>query len=136
MFSDIQMFLGTFTPSLATTGQMALPTKLRSALGSDRAVITTGFDKCVFGFSLVEWQKLGEMELVKPLSTSEGREVRRRMYAEAVEVDLDDQGRFVIPEVLRRYAGIKERIAVIGAGDHFEIWDKDEWTNLSHSGAS
>lgn len=134
--SDKQMFLGTFSPSLASTGQVALPVKLRSALGSDRAVITTGFDKCIFGFSLTEWQKLGEMELVKPLSTLEGRNVRRRMYAEAVEVDLDDQGRFVIPEILRKYAGIKEKIAVIGAGDHFEIWDKDEWTNLSHSGTS
>ena len=49
------MFLGTFTPSLATTGQVALPAKLRSALGGDRAIITTGFDKCVFGFSLEDW---------------------------------------------------------------------------------
>lgn len=125
--SDQQMFLGTFSPSLASTGQVALPVKLRSALGSDRAIITTGFDKCIFGFSLTEWQKLGEMELIKPLSTIEGRNVRRRMYAEAVEVDLDDQGRFVIPEILRSYAGINEKIAVIGAGDHFEIWDKNEW---------
>lgn len=130
--SDQQMFLGTFSPSLASTGQVALPVKLRSALGSDRAIITTGFDKCIFGFSLTEWQKLGEMELIKPLSTVEGRNVRRRMYAEAVEVDLDDQGRFVIPEILRSYAGIKEKIAVIGAGDHFEIWDKDEWEKINN----
>ncbi|MBI4100049.1 division/cell wall cluster transcriptional repressor MraZ [Candidatus Microgenomates bacterium] len=130
------MFLGTFSPSLASTGQVALPTKLRSALGSDRAIITTGFDKCVFGFSLDEWQKLGAIELIKPVSTSEGREVRRRMYSEAVEVDLDDQGRFVIPTNLRKYAGITDKIAVIGAGDHFEIWDKDAWDKLSHSSSS
>lgn len=129
------MFLGTFSPALALTGQLALPAKLRSALGSDRAIITTGFDKCIFGFSLEEWQKLGNLELVKPLSSDEGRQVRRRMYAEALEVDLDDQGRFVIPEGLRNYAGIKTKIAVIGAGDHFEIWDKDEWDKLSRSGA-
>ncbi len=130
------MFLGTFSPSLASTGQVALPSKLRSALGSDRAIITTGFDACVFGFSVDEWQKQGELELTKPLSTQEGRSIRRQMYAKATEVDLDDQGRFVIPENLRQHAGIKTEIIIIGAGDHFEIWDKDEWTNLSHSSPS
>lgn len=130
------MFLGTFSPAIASTGQVALPSKLRSALGSDRAIITTGFDKCVFGFSVDEWNKQGELELTKPLSTPEGRMVRRQMYAKAIEVDLDDQGRFVIPENLRQHAGIKTRIVVIGAGDHFEIWDKDEWANLSHSSPS
>lgn len=121
------MFLGTFTPALASTGQVALPAKLRSALGSDRAVITTGFDKCLYGFSVEEWNKMAALELTKPLSTTEGRTIRRQMFAKAIEVDLDEQGRFVIPEGLRQYAGISKNIAISGAGDHFEIWDKNEW---------
>lgn len=126
------MFLGTFSPALALTGQLALPAKLRSALGSDRAIITTGFDKCINGFSVTDWNRISDQELVKPLSTGEGRKIRHQMFARAVEVDLDDQGRFVIPENLRKFAGIKTAVAVVGAGDHFEIWDKDEW--LSYSG--
>jgi MraZ protein len=125
------MFLGNFTPSLASTGQIALPSKLRSALGSDRAVITTGFDKCVNGFSVNDWASIAQQELSKPLSTEEGRKVRHQMFANAIEVDLDDQGRFVIPESLRKFAGIKGEITVIGAGDHFEIWDKDEWLSYT-----
>jgi len=125
------MFLGTFTPSLATTGQVALPSKLRSALGSDRAFITAGFDKCINGFSVEDWKKISEQELTKPLSTEDGRKIRHQMFTKAVEVDLDDQGRFVIPETLREFAGIKTQIAVVGAGDHFEIWDKDEWLSYT-----
>jgi MraZ protein len=125
------MFLGTFTPTLASTGQFALPSKLRSALGSDRAVITTGFDKCINGFSVDDWNTIAQQELVKPLSTPEGRKIRHQMFANAIEVDLDDQGRFVVPEGLRRFAGIKTQIVAVGAGDHFEIWDKDEWLSYT-----
>ncbi len=124
------MFLGTFTPKILGNWQMVLPAKIRSALGSDRAIVTTGFDKCLFGFSLPEWEKIGDLELVKPLSSVEGRNVRRRIYAEAQEVDFDDQGRFVIPENLRRYAGITADLVVVGAGDHFEIWDQSEWEKI------
>ena len=125
------MFLGTFTPALAQTGQVALPTKLRTALGSDRAFITTGFDKCINGFSVTDWNKISDQELTKPLSTEDGRKIRHQMFAKAVEVDLDDQGRFVIPENLRNYAGINKDLVFVGAGDHFEIWSKDEWLSYS-----
>jgi MraZ protein len=126
------MFLGTFSPALASTGQVALPTKLRSALGSDRAIITTGFDKCVNGFSIEDWKRIVDQEILnRPISSEEGRKVRHQMFANAVEIDLDEQGRFVIPEVLRKFAGVKEGITFVGAGDHFEIWDKDEWLSYS-----
>ena len=126
------MFLGTFTPKILGSWQMVLPSKLRSALGSDRAIVTKGFDRCIYGFSIGEWEKIAASELVKPLSTAEGRQIRQQMFAEATEVDLDEQGRFVIPERLREYAGIKEELVVIGAGDHFEVWNKDEWGKIKN----
>ena len=125
------MFLGTFEPKLLANGQMSLPVKIRGALGQDRAIITTGFDKCIYGFSIEDWQRITAGELQKPLSTIEGRQVRQRMFAAAVEVDFDTQGRFVIPEILKKYAGIKENLVVIGAGDHFEMWDQQEWKKYS-----
>lgn len=131
------MFLGTFSAKFLGSWQMVLSAKLRSALESDRAIITIGFDKCVYGFSIDDWQKISDQEVLnKPLFSKEGAEIRRRLFAAALEVDLDDQGRFVIPETLRDYAGLKANLVVIGAGDHFEIWDKDEWENLSHSSPS
>jgi MraZ protein len=97
--------------------------------------LAKGFDKCVYGFTLDTWQRLAEQELLKPLLTEEGRRMRQRVFSQAEEVDCDKQGRFVVPAYLRQYAGIVEEIVVIGAGDHFEIWDKDEWEKLSRSSA-
>ena len=125
------MFLGTFTPKLLGSGQIALPSRLRNALGSSRAVITSGFEHCVYGFSVADWEKTSSFELAKPLSTEEGRKIRRKMFAAAIEVDLDEQGRFVIPDYLKEYAGIDSEIVVAGAGDHFEIWDASEFKRIT-----
>lgn len=128
------MFLGTFTPKLLANGQLSLPAKIRSALGSDRAVLTTGFEKSIYGFSTDEWNKLAAMELAKPLSTDEGRDIRRKMFAAACEIETDDQGRFVLPEFLKKYAGIQEELVVIGAGDHFEMWNTHEYERVVTNG--
>ncbi len=128
------MFLGTFTLKLLGSAQVVLPAKLRGQLPDRRAVLAKGFDKCVYGFTIDTWQKLAEQELLKPLLTTEGRRMRQQVFSQAEEVDCDKQGRFVVPTYLRDYAGIREEIVIIGAGVHFEIWDKDEWDNLSNSG--
>lgn len=121
------MFYGTFTPKLLASGQVVLPAKIRAGLKGNKAIVTTGYDKCVYGFSIDQWQKMADQELIKPLSTIEGRQVRQKMFAAAEEVDLDAQGRFVINENLRKYAEIASNMVVIGAGDHFEIWSEEEW---------
>lgn len=126
------MFLGTFTPKFLAKGQISLPAKIRNSLGDSRAIITTGLDKCLYGFSLTDWNKIAEQELAKPLSSEEGRRIRHQIFAGALEIDLDDQGRFVIPENLRRFAGLNKDLVVVGAGDHFEIWDKDEWEKIKN----
>lgn len=124
------MFLGTFTLKLLAGSQVVLPAKLRAQLPDGRAVVAKGFDKCVYGFTVDTWQKLAEQELLKPLLTQEGRRIRQKVFSVAEEVDCDRQGRFVVPGYLRDYAGIAEEIVIIGAGDHFEIWDKKEWERL------
>ncbi len=116
--------------------QFVLAAKLSKSLSGDRLIIAKGFDRCVYGFSVEQWQKIAEAELLKPLLTEEGRRMRQQVFSQAEEVDLDKQRRFVLPEYLLKHAQIKNDLVVIGAGDHFEIWDKDEWANLSHSGSS
>ncbi len=125
------MFLGNFPTKLTSNHQLSLSTRLRSGLNSNKLIIAKGFDKCVYGFSSEEWQKIAEQELLKPLLTEEGRRMRQKVFSQAEEVDLDNQGRFVIPEYLMAHAGIEEQVVMIGAGDHFEIWDKDEWLSYS-----
>lgn len=110
---------------------MVLPSKLRANLSGKKAVLAKGFDKCVYGFKPETWEKLAEAELLKPLLTEEGRRMRQKVFSQAEEIDLDAQGRFVVPGYMRDYAGIEEDLVFVGAGDHFEIWDKKEWEALN-----
>ncbi len=122
------MFLGTYEPNLMDKGRVALPKKIRNSLGGDRIVLTTGFEHCIFGFPEKSWEEVTRTELARPLfSDKEGRDLRRKMYSGAVSIDLDAQGRFVLPQEMMGYADISESLVIIGAGDHFEIWSKRNW---------
>jgi MraZ protein len=122
------MFLGTYQPNLIGKGRIALPKKIRNELAGERMVLTIGFEKCIFGFSEKDWEEIIKPELSRPLfSDSEGRELRRKMCMEAAVVNLDSQGRFIMPEPMMKFACIEERLILIGAGDHFEIWDSTSW---------
>lgn len=122
------MFLGSFAPNLMDKGRIALPKKIREELGSSRLILTIGFEKCIFGFTERMWEDVTKPELERPLfSDKEGRDLRRKMYSEAVNVELDGQGRCVIPKGMLEFANIVNELVVIGAGDHFEIWSKRGW---------
>lgn len=122
------MFLGTFEPNLMEKGRIALPKKIRAELGNLRLVLTVGFETCIFGFTEKMWEEVTKTELSRPLfSDAEGRDLRRKMCAEAINIELDSQGRFIVPEKMLLFACIKESLVIIGAGDHFEIWDKKTW---------
>lgn len=122
------MFLGSFTPNLMDKGRIALPKKIREELGSSRLILTVGFEKCIFGFTERMWEEVTRPELSRPLfSDKEGRDLRRKMYSEAVNIELDSQGRCILPKNMMEFAGIINELIVLGAGDHFEIWNKTLW---------
>jgi len=122
------MFLGSYEPNLISKGRLALPKRIRSELMGGRVVLTIGLEKCLYGFAEKDWEKIVAPELTRPLfSDAEGRAVRRQVCMEAMVVELGSQGRLVMPETMVEYAGIEKQAVVIGAGDHFEIWEKKEW---------
>lgn len=122
------MFLGTFAPNLMEKGRIALPKKIREELTGNRLILTIGFENCIFGFSQSAWEEVVRPELLRPLfSDKQGRDLRRKMCAAAVNIELDSQGRLVIPPEMMNFAKIKESIVIIGAGEHFEIWSNKQW---------
>jgi MraZ protein len=122
------MFLGTYEPNLLDASRLALPKKIREQLGGSHIVLTVGFENCIFGFAEKIWDQVTAQELSRPLfSDREGRDLRRKMCAEAINVQLDSQGRFVVPDRMLSLASIRDHVVVIGAGDHFEIWSKEGW---------
>lgn len=128
------MFLGTYEPSLLGKGRIALSKKIRNEVAGERIVLTVGFEEAIFGFDEKTWEKVVRPELEKPLfSDKEARRMRRKMCVHATVVSLDSQGRCVIPKDMLFFAGIKDKITLIGAGDHFEIWESEKWKKYSKS---
>lgn len=121
------MFLGSYIPSFnLNSRRLALPKKIRDYLATSEIILSPGIEKCLFGFDTEAWVKESKKQLDSPLTKRSSRNLRRIFFANATNLKLDIQGRFVIPGDLLRYAQIKEPI-VIGAGDHFEIWDSLIW---------
>lgn len=122
------MFLSEYIQKLTGRGRLLLPKKMRQELKGDRVVLSKGFERCLFGYEEATWEKVSERQLEEPVAQIAARDLRRYIFSGAVVVDLDSQGRFVIPSKLLEYASISEEAIIIGAGDHFEIWDPAIWS--------
>lgn len=120
------MFLGQYLHSIDDKGRIAVPTKFRDDLAQG-AVVTRGLDTSLFLLPLEEWGKLAEKLASLPLGQASSRAFSRLMLAGAMDVKLDGQGRFVIPEYLRTYAGLQRNVVVVGVHNRIELWDEEEW---------
>ncbi|MFC1646845.1 division/cell wall cluster transcriptional repressor MraZ [Patescibacteria group bacterium] len=129
----MKLFLGDYDHALDDRGRITLPRKVRVEIGFGQVVLSRGFDKCIFGFDLVSWEKEAGKHLESQLTDDEGRNLRRYLFAAAEKVDTDKLGRILVPTHLKEYAGLKASVKVIGAGDHFEIWDKEIWKEFEKS---
>ena len=120
------MLLGEYHHSVDQKGRMAIPAKFRDSLGSG-AIITRGLDSCLFVFGRKEWDELAAKLTALPITQANARAFVRLMLAGATDVDTDAQGRILVPEYLRAYAGLKKEVIVTGLYNRAEIWDKDAW---------
>lgn len=125
------MLLGTYRPTLIGKNRIALPMKLRKEIAGKELVLAIGFDDCILGFEEKKWAEVTAADLSRPLTDKNGRNLRRKMCTNAEKIILDSQSRFVIPEIMMKYAGIKDELTIIGAGDHFEIWETSKWQEIS-----
>lgn len=121
------MFLGEYQPNITEGSRIALPKRLRDQIRGDEVILSRGFEKCVFLYDKEDWQAEARRYIENPISDPKTRELKRYMYAGAVESTVDTQGRIVLPANLKSYANIDKKTAVIGAGDHIEVWDLDSW---------
>lgn len=120
------MFIGEYSHNLDDKGRLAVPKKFRAAL-SHGAVITRGLDSCLFLFTREEWEKLAEKLAALPFAQANTRAFARLMLAGAMDASLDKQGRIIVPDYLRQYAGIKKSLVVAGLYNRLELWDEKKW---------
>lgn len=121
-----RMFMGEYQHSIDTKGRLIVPAKFRDALG-EHFVVTKGLDNCLFAYPRKEWEIFEEKLKQLPLTSGGARKFVRFFFAGAVECDLDNQGRIILPPNLREYADLKKDIVSIGVNNRVEIWNKDNW---------
>lgn len=120
------MFMGTHEHSLDAKGRLILPRRFRDELGQDM-VITKGIERCLYVFPLAEFEAFAAKLRTLPLTQRPGRDFVRVFVSGASQETVDSQGRFVIPQGLRAYAGLTRDVVVVGQLNRIEIWDQQEW---------
>lgn len=126
------MFIGEYQHALDTKNRMIVPSKLREELGN-KFVITKGLDGCLYAYPLQEWKNLEEKLKTLPLTNRDARAFVRFFFAGACEIEMDKQGRGLIPQNLKEYAGIEKEIVSIGVLTRVEIWSKEKWNDYNDS---
>jgi len=120
------MFIGEYQHNLDEKGRLAIPVKFRGDLAKG-AVVTRGLDNSLFLYTREEWEKLAAKIAELPLSQANARAFARLMLSGAMDLKIDKQGRVVLPEYLRKYAGIKKKVVIAGVFNRLEIWDEERW---------
>ncbi len=120
------MFIGEFQHTIDEKGRIAIPAKFRTRI-SGGAIITRGLDHCLFVFTNKDWENLAKKLITLPLAQANSRAFVRLMLSGASDVKLDSQGRILVPDYLKKYAGLDKSAKIIGVYNRMEVWDERTW---------
>jgi len=126
------MFLGEFTHTIDNKGRLTIPAKFRGLLAAG-LVVTRGFDQNLMLYPLDEWGKLAENISERPLADKDMRDFRRRVFSGAADLLPDRQGRILLPQYLRDFAGIDGEVVINGMFNYLEIWASAAWQTVRES---
>lgn len=124
------MFRGSFTVNLDAKGRLAIPAKYRERLQSiceSRLVVTLDRDRCLLLYPEPEWEVIERKLAALPSFEVQSRKIQRLYVGNAHDVEIDAQGRILLPQKLREFASLDKRVVVVGQGAKFEIWDEQAW---------
>ena len=123
------MFMGEFHHNIDDKGRLVIPNKFRLELG-ERFIITRGLEKCLYAYSISEWNNIVDKLKKLPFTKKDARTFIRSFFSGAAECEFDRQGRINITSPLVSYADLTKECVVIGANDRLEIWGKANWDNF------
>lgn len=125
------MWQGQYEHAIDAKGRTSVPARFRESLaagGEDTFVLTAGLDACVVAYPLAEWRAFEEKLSKLPRFDPSVVKLRRLYVSAAVEVQVDGQGRVLVPPSLRTHGGLEKDVIWAGMGRHAELWAKDRWT--------
>lgn len=122
------MLIGEYLHNIDAKKRLAVPAKLRKEVG-EKAILTRGLNNCLVLYPLAQWAKVSER--LERLSTgqADSRSFLRLQFSGAVEVELDQLGRILVPDYLKDYAGLMQKVTIVGVQNRLEIWDTERWEN-------
>lgn len=125
--NDTTMLIGEYTHTIDDKKRISLPSKFRKEIGK-KVIITQGLDGCLFLYSLKEWEKISARVAEMGMANSESRGFNRFLLSSAADVDVDGSGRILIPDNIKEFAGIKNKVVFAGVYNRIELWDEGRWT--------
>jgi MraZ protein len=120
------MLIGEYIHTLDPKKRLSLPAKFRKELGKG-VVVTRGLDHCLWVYSTKEWHVIATRLAALPIGQADTRGFARFMFSGATEVDIDSAGRMLIPDFLKTFAGLENKVVLAGAQTRIEIWNEAAW---------
>lgn len=130
-YFSYQMFIGEYQHILDNKNRLALPSKFRRKF-KGKAVITRGLDSSLFIYPIGAWKEIAGNLGSMPVGEKMTRSFVRLMLAGAMDVEIDSQGRVLIPDYLKRHADLKKKVIIAGLYNRLEIWNEQLWNNYKN----
>lgn len=127
------MFYGEYIHSIDRKGRLILPSRFREVSKAhfiDKFFVTRGLDNCLFMFSEEEWHAQENKFKAMSFTKQESRTFNRLYFSGAVDIVADRQGRILLPQYLKDYAGIKREVVLVGVSNRIEIWARENWNKF------
>jgi len=124
------LFYGEFEARLDAKGRLVLPARIKAALPAEsesNLILTRGFEPCITLHPLSEWNKILERVTALDEFNEEFRNFQRNYLRGNAEVELDSNGRFILPKSMMKYANIDKEVIVVGVGKRVELWDPETY---------
>jgi len=131
------VFRGVAQLNLDSKGRLAVPSKFRDALAarcSGHLVITADSDRCLLIYPQPDWEPIEQKLMALSSFNAQIRELQRRLVGYAEDVVMDATGRILVPPALRRFAQLEKEAVLVGQGNKFELWNKDNWDGRMDQG--
>ncbi|MBQ9065029.1 MAG: division/cell wall cluster transcriptional repressor MraZ [Blautia sp.] len=123
------MFRGEHNHTIDAKGRLIIPSKFRELLGEE-IILTRGLDGCLSIYPMDEWEAFEEKLRSLPLTNKNARTFSRFFVSGATSCELDKQGRILVPQTLREFAGLVKDVVFAGSLNRIDVWDKDKWSQI------
>lgn len=124
------MFMSKYNHTIDPKGRLSIPSKYREILG-DEFVVSKGMDGCLFVYADETWKEFEAKLAALPLVNKQARQLARFFLSGAQYVTVDKQGRILVPQDLREFAGLEKDVVLSGMGSRIEVWSLDKWNEVN-----